>query len=197
MKLLYKYVTIFLNLLYGNNNNNQPIQYDCNEGGIVSTTKDSIGLFSTMNKFATTSSIYKANIKTSQTQPQSSSETLLATTTAADSNNTEKEVKITLLNPLDAKKIKDLDNVKFTAMVKGEYQLKKMDIKGEIKKSKIKNVLKVPFIFNRNTEIGPIQLGDMYFGCITANDYSSSENSECEKRLIQHFDKSNDLPVAH
>jgi hypothetical protein len=160
--------------------NAQLMPYDCNEGGIVSTSKDSIGLFSTMNKFVESSSIYQANSKTSS---------------LVDSNN--KEVKITLLNPLDAKKIKDLDNVQFTAMLKGEYQIKKMDIKNEIKKSKIKNTLKVPFVFNSNTAIGPVQIGDYYFGCITANDYWSKEHSECEKRFIQHLDKSNDLPVAH
>ena len=163
--------------------NNQPMPYDCNEGGIASTTKDSIGLFSTMNKFYESLSIYQASSK----MPSSSLST----------NNSNKEVKITLLNPLDAKKIKDLDNVQFTAMVKGEYQIKKMDIKNEIKKSEIKDTLKVPFVFNSNTDIGPVQVGDYYFGCITANDYWSKEHSECEKRFIQHLDKSNDLPVAH
>jgi hypothetical protein len=163
-------------------NNNQPMPYDCNEGGIASTTKDSIGLFSTMNKFSESLSLYQASNKI----PSSLS-----------ANNSNKEVIITLLNPLDAKKIKDLDNVQFTAMVKGEYQIKKMDIKNEIKKSKIKDTLKVPFVFNSNTDIGPVQIGDYYFGCITANDYWSKEHSECEKRFIQHLDKSNDLPVAH
>ncbi len=162
--------------------NNQLMPYDCNEGGIASTTKDSIGLFSTMTKFAEGSTLHQAALKT----PSS-----------ADSNKNNKEVKITLLNPLDAKKIKDLDNVQFTAMVKGEYQIKKLDIKNEIKKSKIKDTLKVPFVFNSNTDIGPVLVGDYYFGCITANDYWSKEHSECEKRFIQHLDKSNDLPVAH
>lgn len=167
-------------------NKNQPIlPYDCNEGGIASTSKDSIGLFSTMNKFSESLSLYQASSK----MPSSSS--------PSANNNNNKEVKITLLNPLDAKKIKKLDNVQFTAMIKGEYQIKKMDIKNEIKKSKIKNTLKVPFVFNSNTDIGPIQVGDYYFGCITANDYWSKEHSECEKRFIQHLDKSNDLPVAH
>jgi hypothetical protein len=164
--------------------NNQLMPYDCNEGGVVSTTKDSIGLFSTMTKFAEGSTLYQAALYT-------------PSPAAADSNKNNKEVKITLLNPLDAKKIKDLDNVQFTAMVKGEYQIKKMNIKNEIKKSKIKDTLKVPFTFNRNTDIGPVQVGDYYFGCITANDYWSKEHSECEKRFIQHLDKSNDLPVAH
>jgi hypothetical protein len=165
------------------NNNNQPMPYDCNEGGIASTTKDSIGLFSTMNKFSESLSLYQASNKIPSSSPSA--------------NNGNKEVKITLLNPLDAKTIKDLDNVQFTAMVKGEYQIKKMDIKNEIKKYKIKDTLKVPFVFNSNTNIGPVQIGDYYFGCITANDYWSKEHSECEKRFIQHLDKSNDLPVAH
>jgi len=162
--------------------NNQLMPYDCNEGGIASTTKDSIGLFSTMTKFDEGSTLYQASLN----MPS-----------PADSNKNNKEVKITLLNPLDAKKIKDLDNVQFTAMVKGEYQIKKINIKDEIKKSKIKDTLKVPFVFNSNTDIGPVQIGDYYFGCITANDYWSKEHSECEKRFIQHLDKSNDLPVAH
>ena len=165
--------------------NNQLMPYDCNEGGIASTTKDSIGLFSTMTKFAEGATLYQAALNTP------------SPAAAADSNKNNKEVKITLLNPLDAKKIKDLDNVQFTAMVKGEYQIKKMNIKDEIKKSKIKDTLKVPFTFNVQTDIGPIQIGDYYFGCITANDYWSKEHSECEKRFIQHLDKSNDLPVAH
>ncbi|HZL23577.1 MAG TPA: hypothetical protein VFC05_09640 [Nitrososphaeraceae archaeon] len=162
--------------------NNQLMPYDCNEGGIASTTKDSIGLFSTMTKFDEGSTLYQASLNTPS---------------PADSNKNNKEVKITLLNPLDAKKIKDLDNVQFTAMVKGEYQIKKINIKDEIKKSKIKDTLKVPFVFNSNTDIGPVQIGDYYFGCITANDYWSKEHSECEKRFIQHLDKTNDLPVAH
>ena len=106
-----------------------------------------------------------------------------------------KEVKIILTNPTNV--IEHLDNAKFVAMVKGEYQIKKINVKDEIEKSKDKGVLKVPFTFNTNTEIGPIQIGDFFFGCITAEGYSSSENSECENRNIKHFDKSNDLPVAH
>ncbi len=170
-------------IVNSSNNNNQPMPYDCNEGGIASTTKDSIGLFSTMNKFSESLSLYQASNKIPSSSPSA--------------NNSNKEIKITLLNPLTAKKITDLDNVQFTAMVKGEYQIKKMDIKNEIKKSKIKDTLKVPFVFNSNTDIGPVQVGDYYFGCITANDYWSKEHSECEKRFIQHLDKSNDLPVAH
>jgi len=101
------------------------------------------------------------------------------------------------LNPVGAKNIKNLNDMKFTAMVKGEYQIKKINVKEELKKSKDKSMLNIPFTFNSNTEIGPIQIGDFFFGCLTAEGYSSIENSECEPRVIKHFDKPNKVPVAH
>ena len=58
-------------------------------------------------------------------------------------------------------------------------------------------MMSIPFTFNTNTEIEPIQIGDFFFGCITASGYSSSENSECENKNIKHFDKSNKLLIEH
>jgi hypothetical protein len=155
--------------------NNKTMLYDCNEGRLASADKGSPNIFSALNKFDTSVSMYQS-----------------AVNPAIQDN---KEIKIILTNPTNV--IEHLDNAKFVAMVKGDYQIKKINIKDEIKKSKDKNVLRVPFTFNTNTEIGPIQIGDFFFGCITADGYSSSENSECENRNIKHFDKSNDLPVAH
>ena len=86
-----------------------------------------------------------------------------------------KVIKITLLNPTNV--IEHLDDAKFTAMVKGEYQIKKVKIKDEIKKSKNKDTISIPFTFDRSTKVGLIQPGDLFFGCITADGYSSSENS--------------------
>jgi hypothetical protein len=157
--------------------NDQPMLYDCNEGVIASNDKGSPKIFSTLTKFEETSSVYQAS--------------------SVKSSPDSKDVQITLLNPVGAKNIKNLDYVKFTAMVKGEYQIKKINVKEELKKSKDKSMLNIPFTFNSNTEIGPIQIGDFFFGCLTAEGYSSSENSECEPRVIKHFDKSNKVPVAH
>jgi len=160
-----------------NFSSNQPMLYDCNEGVIASNDKGSPKIFSTLTKFEETSSVYQASsIKSS---PDS------------------KDVQITLLNPVGAKNIKNLNDMKFTAMVKGEYQIKKINVKEELKKSKDKSMLNIPFTFNSNTEIGPIQIGDFFFGCLTAEGYSSIENSECEPRVIKHFDKPNKVPVAH
>ena len=82
-------------------------------------------------------------------------------------------------------------------MINGEYQIKNINVKEELKKSNNQDIMSIPFTFNTNTEIGPVQIGDFFFGCITASGYSSSENSECENRNIKQFDKSNKLPVAH
>jgi hypothetical protein len=157
------------------NFNNKTMLYDCNEGRLASPDKGTPNIFSALNKYDTSVSMYQSALNAG----------------VQDS----KEIKIILTNPTNV--IEHLDNAKFVAMIKGDYQIKKININDEIKKSKDKNVLKVPFTFNTNTEIGPIQIGDFFFGCITADGYSSSENSECENRNIKHFDKSNDLPVAH
>jgi len=57
-------------------------------------------------------------------------------------------------------------------MVKEEYQIKKVNINDEIKKSKNKDTIRIPFTFDRSTKIGLIQPGDLFFGCITADGYS-------------------------
>lgn len=158
-----------------NFNNNKPILYDCNESRLASPDKGSPNIFSALNKYDTSVLMYQSAINAGLKES--------------------KEIKIILTNPIDV--IEHLDNALFVAMVKGDYQIKKINIKNEIEKSKDKDVLKVPFTFKTNTEVGPIQIGDFFFGCITADGYSSSENSECENRNIKHFDKSNDLPVAH
>jgi hypothetical protein len=155
--------------------NNKTMLYDCNEGRLASPDNGSPTIFKALNKYDTSVSMYQSAVNAG----------------VQDS----KEIKVILTNPINV--IEHLDNAIFVAMVKGDYQIKKINIKDEIEKSKSKDVLKVPFTFNRNTEIGPIQIGDFFFGCITAGGYSSSENSECENRNIKHFDKSNDLPVAH
>jgi hypothetical protein len=155
--------------------NNKTMLYDCNEGRLASPDKGSPNIFSALNKYDTSASMYQSAVNTG----------------IQDS----KEIKVILTNPINV--IEHLDNAIFVAMVKGDYQIKKINIKDEIEKSKNKDVLKVPFTFNTITEIGPIQIGDFFFGCITAGGYSSSENSECENRNIKHFDKSNELPVAH
>ena len=77
------------------------------------------------------------------------------------------------------------------AMIKGEYQIKKIYAQNEIEKGDKKSngeKLLIPFTFDRNTEVGPIEPGDMFFGCVTSDEFPD-QNSDCEKRIITDLSK--------
>lgn len=149
--------------------------YDCDEGniGLTSTEKDTVKLFYTLKKFSESNMLYKTN------SPSSSSST----------KETPKEVKLRIDVPIhDNKKINDMYVV---AMIKGEYQIKKIDAQNEIEKGDKKSNserLSIPFTFNRNTEVGPIERGDIFFGCVTSDEFPD-QNSDCEKRIITDLSK--------
>ena len=149
--------------------------FDCMEGTIgKSTSAATLTLFPTMKKygeskaFYTTNSIAKNNI-----------------------TNDSKQVKITINVPVsDAK---DIDDMSVVAMVKGEYQIKTIDVQKELKKGGDDNDrIPVSFTFERNTELGPIQPGDLFFGCATSDEFPG-QNSKCEKRMLKNLDKMNKL----
>jgi hypothetical protein len=149
--------------------------YDCDEGniGLTSTEKDTVKLFYTLKKFSESNMLYKTN------SPSSSSST----------KETPKEVKLRIDVPIhDNKKINDMYVV---AMIKGEYQIKKIYAQNEIEKGDKKSNnerLSIPFTFKRNTEVGPIERGDMFFGCVTSDEFPD-QNSDCEKRIITDLSK--------
>ena len=149
--------------------------YDCDEGniGLTSTEKDTVKLFYTLKKFSESNILYKTNSQSS----------------ALTTKETPKEVKLRIDVPIfDNKKISDMYVV---AMIKGEYQIKKIDAQNEIEKGDKKSNserLSIPFTFNRNTEVGPIEPGDMFFGCVTSDEFPD-QNSDCEKRIITDLSK--------
>ena len=146
--------------------------YDCDEGNIslTSTDKDTVKLFYTLKKFSESNTLYKTN-------PSSSTK------------ETPKEVNLRIDVPIhDNKKINDMYLV---AMIKGEYQIKKIDAQQEIEKGDKKSSnerLSIPFIFDRKTEVGLIEPGDMFFGCVTSDEFPD-QNSDCEKRIITDLSK--------
>jgi hypothetical protein len=148
--------------------------YDCDEGNIslTSTDIDTVKLFYTLKKFSESNTLYK----TSRSPSSSTKET-------------PKEVKLRIDVPIhDNKKINDMYLV---AMIKGEYQIKKIDAQNEIEKGdKQSNSerLSIPFTFNRDTEVGLIEPGDMFFGCVTSDEFPD-QNSDCEKRIITDLSK--------
>jgi hypothetical protein len=147
--------------------------YDCDEGNIslTSTDIDTVKLFYTLKKFSESNTLYKT------TNPSSSTK------------ETPKDVKLRIDVPIhDNKKINDMYLV---AMIKGEYQIKKIDAQNEIEKGdKQSNSerLSIPFTFNRDTEVGLIEPGDMFFGCVTSDEFPD-QNSDCEKRIITDLSK--------
>jgi hypothetical protein len=147
--------------------------YDCDEGNIslTSTDKDSVKLFYTLKKFSKSSLIYKTqgNQSIIKEIPQ--------------------EVKFNIDVPIhDNKNINDMYVV---AMIKGENQIKKIYVQNEIEKGDKKSTserLSIPFTFDRKTELGLIEPGDMFFACVTSDEFPG-KNSDCEKRIITDLSK--------
>ncbi|HEX7257895.1 MAG TPA: hypothetical protein VF242_07530 [Nitrososphaeraceae archaeon] len=152
--------------------------YDCDEGniGLTTTDKDSVKLFYTLKKFSESNILYKTNSQSSTKEDP-------------------KEVKLIIDVPIhDNKKINDMYVV---AMIKGEYQIKKIDAQNEIEKGDKKSSgdrLSIPFTFDRKTELGPIEPGDMFFGCVTSDEFPG-KNSDCEKRITTDLSKT-DQPIC-
>src|SRR5215213_5522096 len=149
--------------------------YDCDEGNIgTSTTTDTVTLFSTMKKYGESKAFYTTNQNL-----------------ANNITNNPKDLKITIIVPMsDAK---DIDDMNVVAMVKGKYQIKTIDVQEELKSENNKDdKILVPFTFERKTEVGPIQLGDLFFGCVTSDEFPN-QNSDCEKRMLKSLDNSNTL----
>jgi hypothetical protein len=144
--------------------------YDCDEGNIslTSTDKDTEKLFYTLKKFSKSNLIYKTKSSNSQ----------------FITKENPKEIKLRIDVPIhDNKKINDMFVV---AMIKGETQIKKINVQNEIengdKKSTIER-LSIPFTFSRDTEVGTIEPGDMFIACVTSDEFPG-KNSDCEKRII-------------
>jgi hypothetical protein len=161
------------------NNNTSAITYDCDEGQTVKGKDVSMGrLFNTMKKFQ---------------------KTLELSQIAQKSNHASGDVKITVITPIYDQTDVELLNV--IAMVKGEYQVKTVNIENELKKAGDKSdesyIIKVPFTFDRNTELGTIEKGDIFFGCASAEALGPPQMTECEKKYIKDFDKSNKIVTRH
>jgi len=162
-----------------NNNTTNAITYDCDEGQTVKGKDVSMGrLFNTMKKFQ---------------------KTLELSQSAQKSNQDFDDLKITVITPIYDQT--DVEFLTIIAMVKGEYQVKTVNIEDELKKAGDKSdesyIIKVPFTFNRNTELGTVEKGDIFFGCASAEELGPPQMTECEKKYIKDFDKPNTIVTRH
>jgi hypothetical protein len=151
-------------------------KFDCNEGDILGNPTK-ISLFKSDSQvYSKSQEFYQANLNTVNNY-----------TTNSDT------VKIKILAPLADKK--DTEKLVIAAMIKGQIQSEVIeDVQAELDKSD-SNTISRTFTFDRNTDIGKIQIGDRYHACVASNDLSPPEGQECEKRLVKNFDNVNSLPA--
>ena len=190
-------------------NNNKKIEpivnyFDCNEGDIQSTTSTTkTTLFKpksqVYNKTAYYYDMYSNPKKTSFATLNDQDDTTTNSTITQKSllnSNTKKEdgnnkpVKVKIIVPMEDKK--DAKKIKIMAMLKGQFKSEIVDVQEEFKKIKDTTITRT-FAFDRNTDMGPIQIGDRFHTCVIGNDLYPPEGSECEKRIIKNLDKPNPL----
>jgi len=80
-----------------------------------------------------------------------------------------KDVTLRIGIPLSDRK-EDVKDLKVVTMIKGELKSKTVDA-GKLLKKSDDNTLIVPFLFNKNPEIGAIKIGDLFFACVSVSCY--------------------------
>ena len=80
---------------------------------------------------------------------------------------------------------KDVKNLKVVTMIRGEFESRTIDAQKLLKQSD-HNTIIVPLVFDKEPEMGPIQLGDMFFACVSADELNPPEGTECEHRVTVH-----------
>ena len=152
-------------------------KFDCNEGDIQGNPTEITVFKSGSQVYSKSQALYESSLNTINTNANTNSDT----------------VKIEILAPLADKK--DTEKLIIAAMIKGQIQSEVIeDVQAELDESD-SNVIKRTFTFDRDTDIGKIQIGDRYHACVASNDLSPPEGQECEKRLVKSFDSVNSLPA--
>lgn len=103
-----------------------------------------------------------------------------------DSGSGANSVKIKVQVPL--KDRPDVDLLKVVAMVKGEFKSKVINAESANGKT-----VSHTFSFDRNTGIGPIQVGDLYFACVAGDELNPPEGNECEFHKVKTLSGTNSI----
>jgi hypothetical protein len=80
---------------------------------------------------------------------------------------------------------KDVKQLQVVTMIKGEFQSRIINAQEFLKNSK-DNTIILPTVYDKIPTIGPIQEGDMFFACVSANELNPPEGTECEHRVTSH-----------
>jgi hypothetical protein len=204
-----EYFVCAYHITNSSNSNNDKVQptvnfFDCNEGDIQSTTATTkTALFKAKSQvYNKTTAYYNMYSK-----PQVVSFATLVNETAnvskdvsnlkediakngdEDSSNNN-PVKVKIIVPMEDKK--NAKKIKIMAMLKGQIKSEIVDVQKEFDKIGGYTIERT-FAFDRNTDMGPIQIGDRFHTCVIGKELYPPEGSECEKRLIKNLDKPNPL----
>lgn len=170
-------------------------KFDCNEGDILSVNNpNTVSLFKPSSQVLAKSLGFQDRILVEEKANESAyvydegDEDSLN-----DSNNNDDDNKaiLKIYAPLADKK--DTEKLKIMAMIKGQIQSAVIDdVQEELKKTDGSTISRT-FVFDRQTDIGLIQLGDRFLACVASDDLRPPEGQECEKRLLKKFGKPNGL----
>ena len=184
--------------IYSNKQN--AIEYfDCNEGDIKSTTSPTkLNVFKpksqVYNKTITYYNMYSKPNVVSFATLDNNDKTPTAPTKSADKisqnfkpdeakntkdDNINKPVKVKIIVPMEDRK--DAKKIKVMAMLKGQIKSEIVNVQKEFDKSGGYTIERT-FAFDRNTDIGPIQIGDRFHACVSGQELNPPEGSECEKK---------------
>ena len=87
----------------------------------------------------------------------------------------------------------DTKILKVMVMIKGQIQSEVIDdVQYELENTG-SNTISRTFIFDRNTDIGLIHIGDKFLACVASDDLRPPEGQECEKRILKKFGEPNVL----
>ena len=156
--------------------------FDCNEHDIQSTTEPSEA-----NLFKPLSQVFSKSVTYYNMHSKSES---ISNSNEDDDNNGNKPVLVKILAPMEDKK--NAKKIKIMAMLKGQIQSAMVDVQKEFDRIGGYTIERT-FAFDRNTDMGPIQIGDRFHACVIGEALYPPEGSECEKKLIKHLDKPNTL----
>ena len=166
--------------------------FDCDEGDLIGPDKPTIARL-----FSPSSLVYKESQDIFNNSSNKYSQ-LLSTNNGANSNTKlekEKEekdtVKVKVYSPLEDRK--NTQKLKIIAMVKGQIKSVVIDnVQEEFNKIGGYTISRT-FTFDRDTNIGKIQIGDKFFACVSSTDLNPPEGQECEKRVIKNIERPNVL----
>src|SRR5215207_333591 len=161
---------------------NSILNYDCNEVDVQSSDGTN-----TVRLFKPSSMKYSESKALYDEQQQNSG------INGTIDNEDDDKVLIKVISPLsDRKNTKEL---KIAAMVRGQIQTEMIkDVQEELAKSNDDTITRT-FTFDRKTDLGNIQIGDLFSACVSSNDLNPPEGQECEKRLVKKFNSANSLPA--